>query len=346
MRCTFDESFPVFLVNRSRKVAILSLVKPDITRIIDVSLEGSHTPLIVILGPTASGKTGLSVEIAKHVGGEIVNADSRQLYRFLDIGTAKITEGEMEGVPHHLLDILDPKEEATVGIYKEMAENVIRDIQRRNKVPLLVGGSMLYLSSITDGLSFGPPVDTTIRRRLEKEYDADSGGTLYRKLQEVDPDAAAGLHPNNKPRVVRAMEIYELLRVPKSKVISVREELRPRNTKGKSAFDLLIVGVERDSEELKERINERIGAMLKAGWIEEVQSLLARGYSETDPGLKSHGYAEIIQYLRELESGGSDPDIETMQETLQTKIAARTRRYAKRQLTWWRGDERIRWIRL
>ncbi len=325
---------------------VIFQMKPDISRIIDVFLEGTHKPLIVILGPTASGKTGLSIEVAHHVDGEVVNADSRQLYRLLDIGTAKITEQEMEGIPHHLLDVLDPKEEAAVGTYKEMAERAIEDIQKRNRVPLLVGGSMLYLSSITDGLSFGPPADTVIRTRLEREYDADGGVTLYRMLEEVDPDAAAGIHPNNKPRVVRALEIYELLRAPKSKMISDRKELRPRTNDAKSTFDLLILGVERDSEELKERINERIGAMLKAGWIEEVQSLLARGYSETDPGLKSHGYAEIIQYLRELESGGSDPDLETMQETLQTKIAARTRRYAKRQMTWWRGDERIRWIRV
>ncbi|HLD08399.1 MAG TPA: tRNA (adenosine(37)-N6)-dimethylallyltransferase MiaA [Candidatus Peribacterales bacterium] len=317
-----------------------------LVRIVDIFLEGSKKPLIVILGPTASGKTKFSIEVAKHVNGEIVNADSRQLYKQLDIGTAKITEEEMEGVPHSLIDVLDPKEEITIGTYQEMAMKKIDDILARGKIPLLVGGSMLYIASITDSLSLAPVKDENIRNRLEVEYDRDGGETLYNRLQKVDPDAAAGTHQNNKPRIIRALEIYELLKMPKSQVISSRGELRPRgSSKKRCAYDLLIFGVERNPEELKKRIAERMEAMFAAGWIGEVENLLNQGYQASDPGMKSHGYWEIIDYLQERDGGGSDPDLDAMQEALKRRITSRTRQYAKRQMTWWRGDERIRWIK-
>src|SRR3989344_1665118 len=370
-------------------------MKSDVTRTVDVFLEGSQKPLLVVLGPTASGKTGFSIELAKNIHGEIVNADSRQLYRKLNIGTAKIMQGEMEGVPHHLIDILDPKEELTVSWYRERAEKIIDEIRGRGNIPILVGGSMLYLASVTDDLSLGPAKDPEIRQRLEDLYDRDGSEVLYKKLQKMDPESAADIHPNNRHRIIRALEICEILKEKKSKAISSRAELRPRQggterfvtprgvtsepacrqagspslseggTKGVGGatpappscagysrlvegagrqHDTLIFGIERSPAELKERIALRTEEMFAKGWITEVRGLLAQGYEADDPGMKSCGYGEIIEYLCELETGGSDPDIDRMQQALQQKIVSRTRQYAKRQMTWWRGDERIRWV--
>ena len=213
----------------------------------------------------------------------------------------------------------------------------------RKKVPILVGGSMLYISSITDALSLAPHGDSDLRARLIAEYDADQGAGLYRRLQKIDPDAAASIHPNNKPRVVRAVEIYEILRKPKSKSISAKKELRPRDEQKISSSDMIILGVSRLRGELIKRIDERTEQMVADGWIDEVRGLIQMGYTADDPGMKSHGYREIMQYLSELESQ-SDSDLESMQEALKDRIKSKTRQYAKRQLSWWRGDNRIRWV--
>jgi tRNA dimethylallyltransferase len=348
-------------------------MRPEIVRIVDVFLEGAPKPLIVILGPTAAGKTAFSIEMAHHVEGEIVNADSRQLYTYLDIGTAKISHEETDGIPHHLIDVLDPKEEVTVGWFQDHATRVIDDVHSRNTVPILVGGSMLYCASITDALSLVPAVDRVRHQELIDAYQKDGGEKLYKRLQKIDPDAAAVIHQNNMPRVVRAIEVYEVLKSPQSKVMRERGELRPRHighperrrrvtendasspvsvrddigaeyyTKSRCQYDLLIFGVERSPDELKKRIVVRTENMIEAGWIDEVRDLIARGYTHDDPGMKSHGYRQIMQYLSELESG--DGDSEVMKEALKEKINAKTRQYAKKQMTWWRGDERIRWIR-
>lgn len=330
-----------------------ALMQQDHMRTIDVFLGDGTNPLIVILGPTASGKTSFSIDVAHHVKGEIVNADSRQIYKYLNIGTAKITEDEMDGVPHHLIDVCDPKEEITVGWYQDEASKIISEIHDRGSVPILVGGSMLYLASITDGLSMAPAVDAKRHQELLDAYDRDGGKALYKRLQKIDPDAAAAIHPNNKPRIVRAIEIYEVLKAPKSKVMREKGELRPREGLGfgfglgegkKSEYDLLVFGVERSADSLKKRIVERTEKMLDGGWIEEVRDLVAQGYSENDPGMKSHGYRQIMEYLKEVELG--EGDSEQMKEKLKETIRAKTWQYARRQLTWWRGDERIRWIHL
>ena len=320
-------------------------MEPSLMRIIDVFLEGAKRPLIVIVGPTASGKTALSFEIARHIEPkcEIVNADSRQLYKYLDIGTAKVTLEDTQGIPHHLLSVKDPKEEVTVAWFQEEALRIIDDILSRGKVPLLVGGSMLYVSAITDGLTLGPSPDSALRIRLEEEYDRDGGERLYRRLQTVDPDAAAAIHPSNKPCVVRAMEIYVLLRQPKS--LTVKRE--------KCSYDLLLLGVRLKREELLRRITERTEKMLGChperaerveGWVEEVRGLLARGYEASDPGMRSHGYREICQFLRESEGSDGSEGIEDAREKLKQRIIMKTRQYAKRQMTWWRSDSRIRWV--
>ena len=297
----------------------------------------TQRPLLTILGPTASGKTALSMELALMLQqehgwtSEVVNADSRQLYRGLDIGTAKITQEEMQGVEHHLLDVLDPREEATAGWYQKEAMQCIDAIHLRGNVPLLVGGSMLYLASITDGLTLAPTQVPEIRERLLKEYDADAGETLYKRLLSVDPEAAHRVHRNNKERLVRAVEICELIQ--KANGVP-RDELRSADAT--CPYDLLILGISKPRSSTVFKIDNRTKAMMEVGWIEEVQGLLDQGYTASDPGMKSHGYREIIQYLQNGEPGSL--------EELTEQISAKTRQYAKRQVTWWKGDSRIHWV--
>ncbi len=293
-------------------------------------LAHAARPLVVILGPTASGKTAFSLEVAEElsrlgVRGEIVNADSRQLYRSLDIGTAKILSSQMCGVPHHLLDVLDPQEEVTIAWYKERAQRAVDDILARGAIPLLVGGSMLYLSAIIDGLEPSPVADPGIRGQLEEEYRRDEGATLHRRLEEIDPESATAIHRRNKTYLVRALEI------------AACTGQRPSSLKRTSdcPYTLLIFGTDLPRLELHRRIHTRAATMFARGWVEEVRTLLARGYSASSPGLKSHGYREIAVFL---ERGGYSLG------ELQSMIAQRTIQYAKRQRTWWRGDPRIHWL--
>ncbi|TSC59401.1 MAG: tRNA dimethylallyltransferase [Candidatus Peregrinibacteria bacterium Greene0416_62] len=298
----------------------------------------SEHPLIVVLGPTASGKTNFSLNIAHAVAetrgsplqnddgrSEILNADSRQLYRFMDIGTAKIHPEEMRGIPHHLLDVLDPKEEATAAWYKTEVTRVIGEILGRGNVPILVGGSMLYISALLDDLQFVANADPALRKKLEEQYDADRGAALFKRLQRIDPETASAFSVKNKSYVIRAMEILE------------GTGMKPSEAKqsGTCPWDLLIFGMQWQRETLVERINARTKEMFEDGWIEEVQSLLDRGYSIDDPGMKSHGYREIAEAI-------SSGELNT--NALQEIIAAKARQYAKRQMTWWKGDPRIQWL--
>lgn len=286
-------------------------------------------PLIAVIGPTASGKTAFSIRLAKElqklgVTAEVVNADSRQFYTGFDIGTAKITEKEMDGVPHHLLSVLDASEECTIAWYQKEAARVIGGIHARGNLPLLVGGSMLYVSAVIDG--FEPlPADPEIRSRLEREYDADAGATLFARLSEVDPETVHSIPKENKIYVVRAMEMYESTGIPKSK----------QQRKKGSPYDTLILGIEVPREQLIERINARTLAMLHGGWIDEVRTLRSAGVSVTDPAMKSSGYREIWDVLDQ-----STVDLPALSE----KISAGVRRYAKRHVTWWKDDVRVAWI--
>jgi tRNA dimethylallyltransferase len=292
-------------------------------------LGEARKPLIVILGPTASGKTNFSLRVAQELRrhgrqAEIVNADSRQLYRHLDIGTAKIRSEEMQRIPHHLLSVLDPKEEVTIAWYKQRAVRVIREILARSNVPLLVGGSMLYLSAVIDGLEPLSPADPELRERLSCEYDRDGGELLAAKLESVDPEGAKQIHKQNRTYLVRALEIYELTGVPPSK----------QRRRTPCSFDLLILGIALPREELTVRIAQRTKAMLDGSWIEEVRRLLDRGYSVSDPGLKSQGYRAVVSFF-----GGK-----LTRERLEDEINRNVRQYAKRQMTWWHRDPRIHWI--
>lgn len=295
-------------------------------------LDAARQPLIVVLGPTASGKTDFSIRLAKEIAkkgkkAEVVNADSRQLYRHLDIGTAKITPEEMEGVPHHLLDELEPTEHVSIAWYKERAVTNIDRIQVAGSVPLLVGGSMLYISSIIDGLEPLPAVDPDARKMLEEEYDSDGGATSFKKLQELDPILASGMDPKNKRYVVRALELIDAT----GKTIS---EQRKTSI---CPYDLLLIGMYWPRETLTERIGQRTDALFSRGWVEEVEKLKEMGYTAADPAMQSHGYREILAWT---EQGKQKEDLPSLKEL----IAQNTRQYAKRQMTWWRHDPRIKWI--
>ncbi|UPA22120.1 tRNA (adenosine(37)-N6)-dimethylallyltransferase MiaA [Candidatus Peribacteria bacterium] len=298
-------------------------------------LGGSIQPLIVVLGPTASGKTKFSVDVAHFIrekqptgwmDAEIINADSRQLYTHMNIGTAKITEEEKRGVVHHLFDVLDPTEDVSIAWYKEKATDLIDDCHRRRVVPILVGGSMLYISAVVDGLDPLPPVDPELRAKLEKEWDIDDGWSLYDRLLSLDPVTAKNFQAQNKRYVVRALELYEKTGVIPS---LLKKTIPP-------PYQILQLGMYWPRDILTERIDKRTELMLDAGWIEEVEGLLDRGYTSKDFGMKSHGYREIIAWLQHDEQDKGE---------LVELIASKTRQYAKRQMTWWWGDdERIKWI--
>lgn len=299
-------------------------------------LRSSQLPLIVIVGPTAGGKTSFSLDIAEHIArtlkehgwdhAEIINADSRQLYKHLDIGTAKITEEEKRGVSHHLLDVLDPDQEATIAWYKGNAMKVIDDCHKRKVVPILVGGSMLYVSAVVDGLDPLPKADPELRKRIEMEYDADDGWTLFEKLQKIDPQTAASFEKQNKVYVVRAMELFAMTGIAPSKL---KKTIPP-------PYQTLMIGLKWPRETIVKRIDERTKQLLHSGWIEEVEGLMDRGYGPEHPAMKSHGYKEIMVWL-----SSDERSIDELAEV----ISRKTRAYAKRQMTWWDQDERIWWIK-
>jgi tRNA dimethylallyltransferase len=290
--------------------------------------EKPRSPLIVITGPTASGKTSFSIELGlflqeKGMKPRVINADSRQLYQYMDIGTAKITSEEMKGIPHELLSVLDPKEPCSIAWYQKEAMKQIDRCHERGDIPLLVGGSMLYITSVIDG--FVPlPTDPVLRGRLSKEYDVDGGIMLYQRLSEIDPVSAASIPPQNKHYVLRAMEICLLSGKTKSELL----------TSSAPAYDLLMIGIDQPKEILKERIVKRIDQQCRQGWVQEVQRLLDLGYTMEDPGLLSHGYPEIIHALQ----SHTDPAL------CKPEIARQGIAYAKRARTWWKRERRMEWL--
>lgn len=294
-------------------------------------VDSAPRPLIVVLGPTASGKTELSLDIAEWIaatractGVDIVNADSRQIYAKLDIGTAKIRASDMRGIPHHLLSVLDPKEPVTIAWYQDRAKSVIDSVHARGSIPLLVGGSMLYISAIIDGLMPVPPSDDGIRTLLQEAYDRDGGVALHAELARYDPEAAQAIPRQNSVYLIRAMERWLIT----GKKQCERQQIAP------CPYDLFLIGIAVRTNVLAVRINDRTAVLLSSGWIEEVRALREQGYTPEDPGLTSHGYPEIMEWIS---VGG---DISSLCE----RIASKTRQYAKRQKTWWKSDERIHWI--
>ncbi|MFA4966920.1 MAG: tRNA (adenosine(37)-N6)-dimethylallyltransferase MiaA [Candidatus Margulisiibacteriota bacterium] len=278
----------------------------------------NHKPLI-ILGPTATGKTKLSIELAKKLNGEIISADSMQVYREMDIGTAKPTLEERQGIPHHLIDIRNPDEEWTVSDFVEQANGLTGTLAH----PIIVGGTGLYLWSLFEGFSFPIiPADKELRARLENEPLTE----LYARLATIDPDAAAKIHPNDKKRVIRALEVYELTGQPISK-------LQKTGLLAHGLTGAQIIGLNLPRETLYERINQRVDSMIEKGLIKEVKGLLAKGYNKDLPSMQALGYKEIIDYL----------DGKYSKEEMIEELKKRTRNFARRQMTWFRRFTNITW---
>ncbi|MCB0278103.1 MAG: tRNA (adenosine(37)-N6)-dimethylallyltransferase MiaA [Calditrichaeota bacterium] len=289
-------------------------------------MSDTHNHILIILGPTASGKTRLALELAKLVPIEIISADSRQVYRHLTIGTAKVSEAEMKAVPHHLIDILEPNQEYNAGRFVDDSLKLINDIQERNKLPLIVGGTGLYISSLLDGLSIQSPSDPDLRERLENQYKTDGLESLYKQLQLFDPQSASEIHPHNKQHIMRALEIYLITGIPKSQY---------KTEKGLSYQGVSkIYGLDWPRTELYERINQRVDQMLEQGLVAEVENLIKMGFDPNLNSLQTVGYSEVFAYLN------GEYDTDRMLEL----IKRNSRHYAKRQLTWFRKDSRINWI--
>ena len=283
--------------------------------------------LLCLLGPTAVGKTEISIQLAQRLNAEIVSVDSRQIYRQMDIGTAKPTPEEQQTARHHLIDCVDITQPFSVADYQALADAAIIDIQNRDKQVLLVGGAGLYFRTIIDGLFKGPGADVSLRKRLKQEAEQHGVDTLHNRLRACDPESAERIHPNNLTRVIRALEVYELTGTPMS-------EHQQQWQHGNQRYPFIAYGLTMPREILYRRIEQRVDIMLADGLITEVESLLAAGYSRDTFALQSFGYKELIAYL-----DGKCTYIEAINQLKQN-----TRRFAKRQLTWFRKDERIKWI--
>jgi tRNA dimethylallyltransferase len=282
-------------------------------------------PLVAVVGATAAGKTALSLDLAERLGGEIVNTDAMQLYRGMDIGTAKLPEREWRGIPHHLVDMLDVSEPATVAEYQGWAHGLIARLRAAGTVPILVGGSALYTRALVDRFEF-PGTDPALRARLERELAALGSRTLHQRLAGVDPVAAERIEPENGRRIVRALEVIELTGKPFSARLPVQEYADPRTVQ---------IGVDIDRATLDTRIRQRVEQMFEAGFVAEVERLIGRGLLESRTAATAIGYREVAAYL----SG----DL-TLEEA-KARTATKTRQFARRQDAWFRKDPRVVWVR-
>ena len=278
---------------------------------------------MAVVGPTATGKTALAVELALELGGEVVNADALQLYRGMDIGTAKATDAERRGVPHHLLDVLDVTETASVAAYQRDARAGIERLLAAGKVPVLAGGSGLYVQAVLDDLRF-PGTDPAVRARLDAEAVSLGTPALYTRLGERDPAAAAAILPTNTRRIVRALEVIELTGEPFSANLP-----KP----GPARYGTVVIGVDRTPEELDERVNERVRRMFEAGLVDEVRALTERGLRDGKTASRALGYQQV---LAELDGEGDF-------EAAAAATAQATRRFVRKQRSWFRRDKRILW---
>ncbi|EEG78545.1 tRNA (adenosine(37)-N6)-dimethylallyltransferase MiaA [Dethiobacter alkaliphilus] len=283
--------------------------------------------LLVIVGPTAVGKTAVAIEVAKKLGGEIISADSVQVYRGLDIGAAKPSREEREAVAHHLLDIVDPADNYTVADFQEDAKKAITDITNRGKLPILVGGTGLYVRAVVHGFSFSESgMDEEYRAGLHREAEQHGSQYLHGKLAAVDPEAAEKLHPNDLRRVIRALEVYRQSKRPISHQVD--------KTSDEPIYNTVQFGLTMPRELLYRRIEKRVDSMLDAGLVDEVRNLLNEGVPPAAKSLQSLGYKQIVAYLTGQIS---------LEEAIRL-IKRDTRRFAKRQLTWFRRDEDLIWL--
>lgn len=288
-------------------------------------------PLIVIAGPTASGKTSISIQLAKKINGEIISADSMQVYKYMDIGTAKPTKDEMEGIPHYLIDEFDPKDEFSVAIFQEKAKKYLEIIYSKNKIPILVGGTGFYIQALVCDINFMETNnDYEYRSYLENLSKEKGNQYIHDMLSKVDPVSASKIHPNNIKRIIRALEYYKLTNKP----ISQHNEEEKKNKF--SPYNTAFFCLNMNREILYKRIDTRVDQMIKLGLVEEVNDLLKKGYSPNLVSMQGLGYKEIVKYLQGKIS---------LDEAIYI-LKRDTRHFAKRQLTWFRRQENPYWINL
>ncbi|QTL98303.1 tRNA (adenosine(37)-N6)-dimethylallyltransferase MiaA [Iocasia frigidifontis] len=287
-------------------------------------------PLLVLLGPTGVGKTGLSLKIARRMKFEIISADSMQIYRGMDIGTAKVSNEDRKVVRHHMIDIIEPDDDFSVADYKTLVDKLIPEIVKRGTRPMLVGGTGLYIKSVMRGFLF-PEMKINKKLRSQLFQEAEDKGNIYihNKLKEIDPELADKLHPNDLRRVIRGIEVYE-------ETGKTTSYFKKKQTETPDRYKSLKIGLHRERSELYKRINQRVDKMIEDGLIEEVERLLEDGFKISGTALQGLGYKEIISYLK------GEYDLAEAVRVLKRD----TRHYAKRQLTWFRRDKSIKWINL
>ncbi len=287
----------------------------------------SKPKVIVICGPTASGKTALSIELAKKINGEIISSDSMQIYKDMDIGTAKPSKEEMQGIKHYLLDFVEPSQRYSVADFKKDAEKAIEEIISKGKVPIVVGGTGLYVDSLIYGIEYQDiQFDAQYRTKLEKRAEQEGLEKLYNEAKEIDPQAMEKISQNDQKRILRVLEIYKA--TGKSKT---EQEIESRKNGVK--YDYKVFAINMDREKLYERINKRVDIMIEQGLIQEVETLLKK-YDEFPTAMQGLGYKEVVEYLQ-----GT-----TSKEEMIDKIKMETRRYAKRQITWFKKNKQTIWI--
>ncbi|MDO5410229.1 MAG: tRNA (adenosine(37)-N6)-dimethylallyltransferase MiaA [Lachnospiraceae bacterium] len=285
-------------------------------------------PLVILTGPTAAGKTALSIKLAKQIQGEIISADSMQVYRRMDIGSAKITSEEMEGVPHHLIDVLEPEEEFNVVVFQQLARRAMEEIYERNHIPIIVGGTGFYIQAILNDIAFTETEnDGAYRQQLEQQAKEGGAQKLHEQLAEVDPKAALEIHPNNIKRVIRALEFYK---ETGTRISEHNEEQRKKDSPYNFAYFVLNM----DRQRLYERIDLRVDQMLLDGLLEEVKHLKEEGCHADMVSMQGLGYKEILSYLQG----------ECSLEEAVYILKRDTRHFAKRQLTWFRREREVCWI--
>ena len=283
--------------------------------------------VIVICGPTASGKTALSIELAKKINGEIISSDSMQIYKAMDIGTAKPSKEEMQDIPHHLLDFVEPNQRYSVAEFKKDAEKAIEEILAKGKTPIVVGGTGLYVDSLIYGIEYQDiELDEKYRQELENRVEKEGLAKLYEEAKQIDPQAIEKISSNDKKRILRILEIYKSTGKTKT-----QQEIESRKNGVK--YDYKVFAINWERELLYERINKRVDIMIKQGLIQEVEQLLQK-YDEFPTAMQGLGYKEVVEYLQG----------KTTYEEMIEKIKMETRRYAKRQITWFKKNKQTIWI--
>ncbi|SFA72761.1 MULTISPECIES: tRNA (adenosine(37)-N6)-dimethylallyltransferase MiaA [unclassified Bacillus (in: firmicutes)] len=289
------------------------------------SVKDLKQKLVVIIGPTAVGKTNLSIQLAKRFNGEIISGDSMQIYKKMDIGTAKITPEEMQGVPHHLIDLKNPDESFSAAEFQELVREKITDITNRGKLPFIVGGTGLYIQSVIYDYQFSDVVaDEKFRRQLEEKAGAVGYEAIHQELANIDPQSASQIHPNNIRRVIRALEIYHCTGKTMTEYQSKQQP--------EMMYDTALLGLTMDRDSLYERINRRVDIMMDAGLVEEVKGLYEEGYRDCQ-SIQAIGYKELYDYF----------DGKVALEDAIENLKQNSRRYAKRQLTWFRNKMDVEW---